>query len=170
MKLLFKYIAPNQKDPLSLRIIIKGSHVYEINDNIKGLQQMPDDEDDERKALSVGDKYKVIEKKISEELNEVFCADIDEIFTTITENAKIETLSKLCIITPEDMSKVLIKIVESGYTPKVSFNSFLYRINIFSAKLSISIEACDNNPMYGQLVKFDNTKNTTKHMTQYTIP
>lgn len=167
MKLLFKHISPNQNTSTSLRIIIKGKHVYEINDKVRELQQMPDNEDDERHTLVVGDKYRVIEKKESEETKEVYCIDIDDIFKTIKESAKIETLSKLCIITPENMNTLLIKIIESGYTPKVSFHCFLYRINIYSEKLLISIETCDNSPLYGQQVVFDSIEEYKAYNTAY---
>ena len=187
MQLLFKHQGTNIVQPTTLRIIVKGQHVYEINENVKQLEQMVNNEDDERSSLVVSDKYQVIEKDETKELIEVYCDDIEEIFNAIKQNTeqmkpveiiapipadmkktkKTEALKLIRIITPANMNEILMKIIESGYTPNVNFNTFLYKINIFVEKQLISIETCDNNPMYGQQVVFENIQEYKEYNTAY---
>jgi hypothetical protein len=123
MSLLYKHEPSTTDGGLTvLRIIIKDKHVYEINDNIKQLQQKINYEDDERDKLTVGDKYRIIERQT--DVLEVFCHEIDEIFETIKANAEVEDLKQLVIITSSDITKILLQIISSGYTPKVFFSTF----------------------------------------------
>jgi hypothetical protein len=159
MELLYKKepTTTNDNDDMVMRVIVKDNHIYEINDKLKQLQQQVNNEDDERKLLKVSDKYNVNDKdKNVEELKEVYCIDIDNIFETIKINIDVEGLKQLIIITPFDLSKILVKLIEYQYTPKVFYNSFLYKISIFTNDKNISIQTCDQNPMYGQLVQFEN--------------
>lgn len=165
MKLLFKYEAEDKKNNSSLRIIVKDKHVYELNDNLKHLEQIVNLDDDERNTIKISDKYNISDKPV--DIKEVFCNDMDEIFQTIKSNVVIEELKQLKIITSVDMQIILLKVIDTGYTPKVFFSSFLYKITMFVDSLNISIETCDNNAMYGQQVIFENLEEYKAYNTAY---
>lgn len=137
-----------------LRLILYDNHVFELNDNLKSLEQKVNYEDDERKDLTVSDKYNIM--KPVENVIEVFCQDFEAIFKTIKENANAEESIQLKIITCYDINNLLFKLLESGYIPKVSFSTHLYRISLCIDKLKIQILPADNNPDLGQLVSYSN--------------
>jgi len=160
MKLLFKHDAEEQRAKLVLRVMVCGSHIYILNDNLKKLEQQINYEDDERCKIKVGSKYNII--KDPYENNEFFCVDINEILNTIkdqialSEEAEKKETQYIKIITCEIMDVVLDDIIKSGYIPRVSFHSFIYKLNITLNNFVICIECCDNNPVYGKLNTFTN--------------
>lgn len=162
MTLLYRHEAENAERSVVLRIIIKDKHVYEINDNVKQLQQMVNYEDDERDKLKVSDKYRIIEK--TADIKEVYCVDLQEILESVKINSEVKELKYLVIITPASLSEILVKIIESGYTQKYSTAHsytglvYLQKHLIFQLRLA-TITRCTANQSYLKTLK--NTKRTT---------
>lgn len=155
MKLIHKHTAiEDNKNKIVLRIMYNCEHVYELNDNLKSLEQKINYEDDERSKLTVSNKYNIM--KPLEEVKEVFCQDFESIFNTIKSNTNVEEITQLKIITCFDINDILFKLVEAGYIPKVAFSTQIYRLSLCIEKLKIQILPADNNPDLGQLVSYSN--------------
>ncbi len=153
MKLIYKHEADDD-DRCVLRIMYKDQHVYELNDNLKSLEQKVNYDDDERDSLIVSSKYNILEK--NSEAKEVFCDDMDSILNEIKETSKNEKINQLKIISSFDITKILFNLLSDGYTPKVGFSTHLYRISLLIDKLQIIIVKSDNNPEKGQIISFNN--------------
>ncbi len=154
MNLIYKHQAQD-KDNVSIRVMMVDDHIYELNDNLKSLAQKVNNEDDERETLKVSNKYQILKPVEEEKINELFIETEEEIIKQIVENSKIETLEQLKIITPVSLTTILFKLVEGGYIPKVNFHSQLYRISLNINKLNVQLLPADNDPEYGQLINFD---------------
>lgn len=154
MNLIYKHQAQD-KDNVSIRVMMVDDHIYELNDNLNSLEQKVNKEDDERDSIKVSNKYQILKPIEQEKTKELFIETEQEIIKQIVENSKIETLDQLKIITPISLTTILFKLVEGGYIPKVNFNSQLYRISLNVNKLNIQLLPADNDPQYGQLINFD---------------
>ena len=64
MNLIFKHQAQD-KDNVSIRVMMVDDHLYELNDNLKSLSQKVDNADDERQNLKVSNKYQILKFKYS---------------------------------------------------------------------------------------------------------
>ena len=135
-----------------LRIILHNKHVYEMNDNIKSLQQINYDDDD-RKNLKTSNKY-FIRDNLNDSVD-VFCYEIEEIYNSIKINALNDNIIQLKIIVAIDMKTVLFSLMDIGYSsPKISISgTTLSKISIKLNKLLISITPASNNDCEGQLVR-----------------
>ena len=128
-------------------------HVYEMNDNVKSLQQRVNYDDDERKTLVVSNKYSILEKK--GESVEVFCFLPEEVHEAIKIHSQNEDVVQLKIIVTSDIKTILFALMDAGYTaPKVNVSATsLTKISIKVNKLLIHILPACNSECEGQLVR-----------------
>ena len=230
MELIYEHKATAKSDNCALRVMIKDKHVYQLNNNLKSLQQKVNYDDDERRDIKPSDKYRVltkpqedimcetkeqIHKVIAEckatkevrnvkivtcfelsELNidlkaenpvmitksrknyklqikakdgkykiditkglprtiEVFATSVDEVLSSVVNNLKVKSVEYIKIITNADMNSILIELIKNKYTPKMYFNAFLFKMSFIIDSIMISIETCDDNPIYGRRIHFD---------------
>ena len=146
MNLIFKYEPENPtmtKSYTVLRIMCKDNHVYELNNNIRTLQQTVSVEDHN---IHVGDKYSIntfddkdeYKIHIIENMN-----DIIKLVKSYDTTKKTKELIKLKLITNSDISELLIEIFNNGYIPKVFYNQYIYKINFALDDIFITIETND---------------------------
>lgn len=230
MELIYEHKASTKSDVCSLRVMIKDKHVYQLNNNLKSLEQKINYDDDERTDLKPSDKYRVLTKPQEDimceskqqifrviqecketkevrnvkivtcfelsELNtdlkaenpvlitksrknykiqikakdgkykidiikglprtiEIFATSVDEVMSSVVNNLKVKNVEYIKIITNADMNSVLIELMKNKYTPKMYFNAFLFKISFIIDMIMISIETCDDNPIYGRRISFD---------------
>ena len=186
-KLIVKHEATDKKNTLSLRVILHNAHLYIMNDNLKSLYQMSSDidySDDKRDDLHLDNKYfvKKAEKTVQEEIkddqkdvvtvskiSEHFCSDMNEIIDVIKKQSQNENIQVIKIITSTDLNMILHDLINSGYSPKCYFHTFLHKINYkIHSKLLISIETADDNPIYGKNVFFENYEHYKVYDNAYT--
>lgn len=147
---------PIDSDCSTLRVMCKDNHVYQFNDNLKSLEQKVDYSDDERSSIIVTNKYNVM-KPIEEKL-EIFCTSMKDILKAIKLSSQVETLKLLQIITNCDINNILFDSIDGGYTPKVYFDTHLYKISLKLGDLIIQIIPNHNEMDKGQFVEFANLK------------
>ena len=153
MNLIFKFEPENPANTKSytvLRVMCKDSHIYELNNDIKTLQQKVSMENHD---ICVGDKYTINNFDDSDEYNIHMIdnmADIVELIKTYDQADK-KKLIKLKLITNADISELLIEIFSNGYIPKVFYNQYIYKINFQLENIFATIETNDistqNEPM-----------------------
>lgn len=164
MNCILSHQAIDAKHSSSIRVMIKNNHLYQLNSNLKSLQNKPNYEDDERQEIKVSNKYYIKEEK-KQEINEtkdepleslrIFSDNLKDIFDKIVQYSKLDTFSSLRIITNENMNNILLHCVSCSYEPKVYFNTFLFKILIYVNDKPIYIETGDNNPTYGSRISFN---------------
>ena len=157
MKCIFVH-RPIDKDCVILRIMIKNGHCYELNNNLKSLEQLVNYEDDERKCLKTNSKYHIMKPK--KMIKEVYCFTIDNILESIKnaikENSLENPIESVKIISQEDLNNVLFHLVESGYYPSINFNLSITKISFQIDEIVFFIIPSSNLQQNGQLVYFNN--------------
>jgi hypothetical protein len=154
MKCIKVHKARDEDHEIAMRILLKDGHVYLLNKDVKSLQQKVNYDDDERSEITVNDKYNIMKTEMCDDIKEVFCNDEKEIFDEIIKTTKEKEKTRMLkIITSCNMNELLITILNAGYTPKFYFSSFLWKITMRTEQIeTISIETCDNNPIYGNRI------------------
>lgn len=157
MNCLLSHKAQDEKKAVSCRVMIKNNHLYQLNNNLKQLQQKPDYEDDERQDIKVSNKYHIVEQVKDKEIKtkEIFCKTMKEIFDNIISISKEKDIQCIRIITNENLNKVLLYCIKNNYEPKVYFNTFLFKLLLYVENKTVYIETGDNNPMYGSQISFE---------------
>lgn len=169
MNLIYSHEPTDLTHSLILKVMYKDKHVYELNDNLKSLEQKVNMEDDERKQLTVSDKYNILGEDKKEEKDDnirekdIYCDNFDYLFTEIKSGCTDENLEKLKIIYADDLIPVLFKFIETGYSPKVAFAGHIYRISLQIGKLNIVLLPANNDPNKGQLINYDSLEEYNKY-------
>ena len=177
MKLIFKYEPEIKNNRYAvLRIIIKDDHIYELNKNLKSLEQMVDVSDDVRPELHVNDKYNIMDFS-EDEIKIHFIDNVDDILNTVKLYKDEKDKIRLKLITNTVIQDIVLQLINKGYTPKPYFNdNNMYKVNIEVGHLFISVENADitsqsevlltvsnieeykkfqevNNKFYGEIIK-----------------
>jgi hypothetical protein len=153
MNLEAKHISnPKNKDLATMRVMVKDGHMYELTDNISKLKQMTL-ENEVKQEIYVNSKYNIMEFK--NEMKEYF-AENEEQIITILKNIPNENVKEMKIISKPCIKKLLFKLIQGGYMPKVGFDTALYKIGLYLNNTMIQIVQANNNPVYGQLIDYNN--------------
>jgi len=161
MQLLYKSV-PETNNPIILKVMMKDNHIYQLNDNLKSLEQRVNYEDDERDSLKVNNKYHIkdTKPKTEEEIiknKEIFIESQEDIIINITKEMKLnDKLESLKIITMCDLTSLLFEILSSGYTPNISYSNRLNKITLLIKKTVINIIRANQSADYGLCVEFSN--------------
>lgn len=175
MNCILSHQAIDAKHSVSLRVMIKNNHLYQLNNDLKKLQSKANYEDDERRDIKVSDKYFIKEDKKEDKKEEeleslrLFSDTLEDIFEKIIKYSKLNTFSSLRIITNVNMNNVLIHCINNNYDPKVYFNTFLFKILIYINDTPIFIETGDNNPTYGSRISFNSVNEYTQFDESYNM-
>ena len=138
-----------------LKMIAHGEHLYEMNDNLKKLEQTTTTQIDE--IIKVSNKYQIKKNVDSETIIEYFSNTPQEILQVITANLKTENIKIINIITSVVLDDILFQLLESNYIPRVSHNEhFIYKLTLNIENKLINILCADDNPIYGRNVAFNN--------------
>jgi hypothetical protein len=173
MELLVKHEPEDSKDVNVLKLLVVNNHLYEMNDNLDSLRGYEGHKVDtkDKPLIKVSDKYKIIEKRPTEEVKELFCNDYKTMLKKIKKYSEKENIKAIKIMTSLTLSDVLVDLVNNGYIPKVNFHNFVYKITFYiqieKVSKSVSIECCDNNPVYGNLISFDNLEDYKAYISVY---
>lgn len=154
MKLDTKFIAnPNNKDLATMRVMVKDGHMYELTDNIPKLKQVSSNEEIQQE-IYVNSKYNIMDFK--NETQEYFAETESDILKILKEEAPKEKVKQMKIICRPCIKKLLFKLINGGYMPKVDFDTALNKIVLYLNNTMIQIIQANNNPIYGQLVNYEN--------------
>jgi len=145
MKLIYKYEPENKSKRYAvLRIVVKDNHVFELNRNLKSLEQTVDVSDDVRPELYVNDIYHISDFN-EDELKVHLIENVDDILNCIKSYPDEKEKVGLKLITNNMISDIVIQLIEKGYTPKPYFNNNnIYKVNIEVGHIFISLENADN--------------------------
>lgn len=147
--LLIKHQAEDEKDSVSLRILLKDGHVYQLNNDLKSLQQLTNVS--EFSEFAVNDKCYIIDfDKQKQDIK--FVHSIEDILKEIVRISLIEKseVDQYKLITSLSLTEILLQLLKSKYTPQIFFQNFIYRISLYVNKFQVSIEVCDSNPIFGE--------------------
>lgn len=164
MKLLYRHEPADSSNFSVLKIMVHGSHVYELNDNIKTLDQT-DPEQDEKKALYVSDKYKIQEP--SQQQKTYFLDNEKDLFEKMKHHCKEKDVDTVKFVSNIEMNIILIELVNAGYHPSASFHTFLYRLSVKLENILFTIEWCDCNSTYGKMISFSSLKEYEAYQEAY---
>ena len=170
MSLLYKFI-PNGVSNGTLRILVSGNHIYELNDNLKKLEQMAET-DDERLQLSVSDKYYIHEEEeVIDEITLFYEYDnsdhLNGLFKIIKDSVSLKH-KKIKVITSNNMNNLLYNLRNMGYTPIIVHNgNFISRLTFNTKKLSIMIECAEQSEVYGIQVSLNNLEEYNNYQSCY---
>lgn len=154
MKLDTKFIAnPNNKDLATMRVMVKDGHLYELTDNIPRLKQVSSNEEIQQE-IYVNSKYNIMDFK--NETKEYFADTESDILKILKEEAPKEKVKQMKIICRPCIKKLLFKLINGGYMPKVDFDTALNKIVLYLNNTMIQIIQANNNPIYGQLINYEN--------------
>jgi len=154
MKLDTKFIAnPNNKDLATMRVMVKDGHMYELTDNIPKLKQVSSNEEIQQE-IYVNSKYNIMDFK--NETQEYFADTELDILKILKEEAPKEKVKQMKIICRPCIKKLLFKLINGGYMPKVDFDTALNKIVLYLNNTMIQIIQANNNPIYGQLINYEN--------------
>jgi hypothetical protein len=167
-KLIYRYEPEllNKNNYQALRVIAKDEHLYEINENVKSLQQTVERDEEEIDNLYVNDKFYInteTEEVVNEKLHSIKNNDIEEITKYVklyaTEDKKKEKIN-LRLITHynNDLSTMLIEMFSNGYTPNVYFRSYVYRITLQFDNIFVSVENPDISTQSEHIIQINNTE------------
>jgi len=177
LNLLFKYEPENKnKNTSSLRVLAKNGHIYQINNNLKSLEKITDD--DEIKNIYVSDKYNVgienndikteihyvhsnIDKCINNNTNDDEALQQDmklqaDTIISIIKGYDAEEETTVKIIVDGCLDNVLCQIKSGGYEPSVYFNNHIYKLSFQVKKLHVSIELPNIKTQNEQDIYFQN--------------
>lgn len=156
-----------QINNVSIRVMMVDDHIYELNENLNSLSQQINNEDDDRTKLKVSNKYQIIESIEENKSKEMYIETEENMIKQIIDNSQDEKLEQLKIITPIDLTNILFKLFESGYIPKVSFNTQIYSISMIINKLRIQIIPSNNGPEFGQLINYNSLEEYKQYQIAY---
>ena len=135
-----------------LKILIKDSHVYELNDKLLSLKKINISEN-----IKVSNKYYINDNEettvnkfkfiLSNGLKDIInyvktFNNRRNLFNEISKS-NISSVIKLLFISNDDINDLLIEIVNNKYLPKVFYNNYVYKIDLKIDHLLISIESVD---------------------------
>jgi len=153
LNLLYKY-EPEVKSSKyqTLRLIAKDNHLFEINDNVKSLQQIivyNEEEVREIDSLEVSSKYSISKDDDDNQEDEYKIhkinklEDITEIIKQYINKEKKQVKIKLLT---NDTSTILFDMMEKGgFTPSIYYNSDVYKLSFQLDYFTISVEKFDIN-------------------------
>jgi hypothetical protein len=174
MNILVKHESVDKGKPIVLKLMMRGKHLYELNDNLSSLtgKETQNVDVSDKPIIKASNKYKIIEKQPEEETKILFSNTYEHMIKQIKKYTKRKTIKFVKLITSLNLNDVLIDLIKSGYTPKINFNNFIYKISFYikveKEHKIISVECCDNNPIYGKLINFDNLEDYTAYTKIYT--
>ncbi len=155
MKLDTKFIAnPKNKDLATMRVMVKDGHMYELTDNIPRLKQVSSDNEETQQEIYVNSKYNIMNFK--DDVKEYFAETESDIIKILKEEAPKENVKEMKIICRPCIKKLLFKLINGGYMPKVDFDTALNKIVLYLNNTMIQIIQANNNPVYGQLINYEN--------------
>lgn len=156
LNLIHKHISnPKNKNLSTMRVMIKDNHLYELNDKIDSLKHTTQ-KVDEKQELIIGNKYNIL--NFNNELKEYFVETEQEIIDLLKNEVPKEEVKNMKILCKTSLKNLLFKLVDGGYTPKVNFDTSLYSLSLYLNTTTIQIIQANNNPVYGQLVDYENLK------------
>lgn len=135
-----------------LKILIKDSHVYELNDRLLSLKKINISEN-----IKVSNKYYINDNEestvnkfkfiLSNGLKDIISYvktfnNRRNLFNKISKD-KLNSVIKILFISNDDINDLLIEIVNNKYVPKVFYNNYVYKIDLKIDHLFISIESVD---------------------------
>ena len=144
-----------EKEPTKyqvLKILIKDSHVYELNDQLLSLKKINISEN-----IKVSNKYYINDNEestvnkfkfmlsngLKDIINYVKIFNNRRNFLNDISKNKINSVIKILFISNDDINDLLIEIVKNKYVPKVFYNNYIYKIDLKIDHLFISIESVD---------------------------
>ena len=162
LNLLFKYEPEKEKKNKNcysaLRVIVKDNHMYEMNNNVKSLEQVVHKEDDETDEIKVSKYFSVFKSDEEENVIVHMIKDIDDMTNLILKYTnKQKKQVKLKLITNK-IDKLLIDAMKAGYSPKVNFHSDIYRLVFEFDYIFISVEKCDISAPDEPDIEIDNVE------------
>ena len=135
-----------------LKILIKDSHVYELNDRLLSLKKINISENIKiSKKYYINDheestvnKFKfILSNGLKDIINYVKIFNNRRNFLNDISKNKINSVIKILFISNDDINDLLIEIVNNKYVPKVFYNNYIYKIDLKIDHLFISIESID---------------------------
>jgi len=131
-KLIFKYVpgSPNKNEKVCYALL-KGNHIYTINNNKEKLRLKDLDDADEDLITTPSQNYYVNEE--SEPVPAVLISSVDEIPNIVrdTDSKRITLIHK-----DDDLIKCCIELIEtSGYLPKIEFRLTELQISVLSSMM-----------------------------------
>jgi len=90
------------------------------------------------------------------ETKEYFADTESDILKILKEEAPKEKVKQMKIICRPCIKKLLFKLINGGYMPKVDFDTALNKILLYLNNTMIQIIQANNNPVYGQLIDYEN--------------
>ena len=147
--LLVSHVAEDSKDSVSLRILLKDGHVYQLNNDLKSLQQLSNVS--EFNEIIVNDKYNLMDFE-KQKADVKFFYSMEELLQEIVNISLIEKsdIPNIKLITSISLTEVLLELLKSKYTPQIYFQNFIYKVSLVVNKIIVSIEIADSNPIYGE--------------------
>lgn len=164
MKLIYRHDPQDITNSIVLKIMVHGSHVYELNDNTKTIDQI-DTEADERKDLYVSDKYSI--QTPQEKTKTYFLDNQKDLFEKIKHHCKEKDVETVKFVSNIEMNTILMELVDAGYHPSASFHTFLYRLSIKLEGILFIIEWCDCNSTYGKMISFSSLQEYEAYQDAY---
>lgn len=165
LNLIHKHISnPKNKNLSTMRVMIKDSHLYELNDKIESLKHTTQ-KVDEKQELIIGNKYNIM--NFNNELTEYFVETEKDIIKLLKDEVPKKEIKDMKILCQCNLKHLLFQLVEGGYTPKVNFDTALYSLSLYLNNKVIQIIQANNNPIYGQLIDYQNLKEYQDYTTAY---
>jgi len=134
-----------------LKIMIKDTHVYELNENLLSLKKLNISEN-----IKISNKYYINENEestvnkfkfiLSNGINDIIhyiklFSNQRKLFNDIS--AKINSIIRLKFISNNDINDLLIELVNNKYNPKVFYNNYVYKLDLKIEHLLITVESVD---------------------------
>jgi len=165
MRLIYKYepeVKSNNRYSV-LRIIIKDDHIFELNKNLKSLEQTVDVSDDVRPDLNVNDKYNIMSFD-DKDVKVHFIDNVEEILNCVKLYKDEKESIRLKLITNNIIQDIVLDLIEKGYTPKPYFNNNnIYKVNIEVGHIFISVENADITSQSEALLTLANVEEYKKY-------
>jgi len=124
MQLLYRK-SPDEKckSPLVLKIMIKDEHVYQLNENLRSLDQLINYEDDERNTLKPSNKFYIKDEKQEVIIKkEVYLKETDDLFSCIKDELKSNNkLDKLIIVSEQNLTELFFENIKCWIYTKNKF-------------------------------------------------
>ena len=166
MKLIHKY-EPDKKpnDYMVLRIMVKDNHVYQLNNDLKSLEQIDSIEKSfisnkyhiSNKEQQTTNNFKYIVKDLKDILNLTKYHNNFKNLMNDLVNSKIKNQIYIKCIYNNPLNDILIDLVcNHKYVPKVFFNNYVYKLNLKIDYINITIETVDINTQDEPIIEINN--------------
>lgn len=164
MNLIFHHENTNKDKTILLRVMVKGNHIYELNNNNKSLSKIESVKIDtsDKVDIKISNKFHIIdfneEKQAKTKVKFLKTCDnfLNKLMLKMQQYTAEKKYDVITFVTEICLGDLVIDVVESGYVPKIFFNNFIYKmsfvVKVGKKNILINIQCVDDDPVYGQLI------------------